>query len=878
MLYTQEIRSKFINYFSANDHEHVHSSPLIPFNDPTLMFVNSGMVQFKNVFTGLEKRPYLSATSSQKCVRAGGKHNDLENVGYTKRHHTFFEMLGNFSFGEYFKEKAIFYAWELLIKEFGIKREKLYVTVYHDDDEAYSYWKKIASLTDDRIIRIPTSDNFWSMGETGPCGPCSEVFYDHGDKVFGGLPGTKDQDGDRYVEIWNMVFMQYEQIDKNNRIELPQKCIDTGMGMERVAAVLQGKADNYDIDLFQELIACIEETIKTKATTENKPSFNIIADHLRSCSFLIADGVVPSNEGRGYVLRRIMRRSMRHINQLGYKEPAMHQLLPTLVHLMSDAYPELQRASNFIAEILKREEEKFQETLERGLKVLEENILSLDADSSKILSGDKAFKLYDTFGFPLDLTQDILKGKGISVDFDGFDAEMQKQKERAKASWISSGEAAHNEIWFEILQTHGVTEFLGYLFTSSEGVVNSIIADSSVVDSFKQKDKEFWLVANQTPFYAESGGQKGDIGYIYNEHFKAQVIDTQKFLGIHAHLCALISGEVKTNSSIKLEIDKDYRDNLRANHTSTHLLHAAVKNILGNHVAQKGSLVSQDRLRLDISYHEQISKGDITKIENQVFKVILENLEVTTRIMKKDDAMKEGAIALFGEKYDEEVRVVSVGEKNSAYSAELCGGTHVKRTGDIGFFKIISEKSIANGVRRIEAISGFSSLSYVQHSQELITTLSLLFKTNSSELESKISNLMLENKELIKQIADLRAQKSDIEFANKHITLAAKNIDIKYHIFKEEDIKILREVAQKYAQKYSKAVIVVVNKQEANFSIIIALSKNITTKGFSAKTIIQNLNSIFKNGRGGGSEFIAQSSFEDIKLLSNIEDVLLSQI
>ncbi|MFP3035054.1 MAG: alanine--tRNA ligase, partial [Candidatus Tisiphia sp.] len=645
-LTTEEIRSKFISYFVANNHMHVPASSLIPHNDPSLMFVNSGMVQFKNVFTGHETRNYQRATTSQKSLRAGGKHNDLENVGYTARHHTFFEMLGNFSFGDYFKEQAIYYAWNLLTKEFAIAKEKLYVTVYHTDEEAASYWKKIANLSDDRIIKIATNDNFWSMGDTGPCGPCSEIFYDHGDKILGGLPSTKDQDGDRYIEIWNMVFMQFEQLDSNTRIALPKQSVDTGMGLERISAVLQNVYDNYDIDLFKEIIAYTESIVKVKVEGEAKFSYRVIADHLRACAFLINDGVMPSNEGRGYVLRRIMRRSMKHAHILGSSEPLMHRLLPKLVDIMGTTYPELKRAEAFTRSILEQEELRFKATLERGLKLLDDETQHLNKNSE--LSGEIAFKLYDTYGFPLDLTEDILKSKQISVDLDSFNNKMQEQKERARKAWLGSNESKTDKIWFDIKGELGSTEFLGYSLDKAEGKILALIQDNKLVNNIETSEEQFILISNQTPFYGESGGQMGDRGFIKSAGNKIKVVNTLKYLGsIIAHICVLQEGTaIQVGDNADFAIDVKYRKNLRIHHSATHILHTVLHEVLGKHVTQKGSLVVHDRLRFDISHMTPLTKQEVILIEDKVNQIITDNFKVTTTLMSTDEAIKAGAMAL----------------------------------------------------------------------------------------------------------------------------------------------------------------------------------------------------------------------------------------
>ena len=683
-----EIRSTFLKYFEKNDHKIVESSNLVPNNDPTLMFANSGMVQFKNVFTGLEKRDYKRATTSQKCVRAGGKHNDLENVGYTPRHHTFFEMLGNFSFGDYFKEKAIHYAWDLITKDFGLDKNRLYVTVYHEDDEAFNFWKKIAGLSDNRILRISTSDNFWSMGETGPCGPCSEIFYDHGEHLKGGLPGSKDEDGDRFIEIWNLVFMQYEQVSKDKRVNLPKPSVDTGMGLERIAALLQGTHDNYETDHFKKIIQSTSEIVKRKPDQNNLSSFRVIADHLRASSFLIAEGVLPSNEGRGYVLRRIMRRGMRHSHLLGSEQPVFYNLFETLKNEMSDNYPELKRAESLIKETLKMEEEKFLVLLDRGIKILNEEISKID----KVLPGDVAFKLYDTYGFPLDLTEDILKNKSLSVDTKKFHSLMKESRELAKKNWKGSGDSAVEDIWFGIRDKLGATEFLGYETNQAEGLVLSLLKNNKEVQELKTND-EGMIIVNQTPFYGESGGQVGDTGDIISGDFRFEVTDVQKKLGdLFVHYGKVISGSIKNNENIEMKINVERRNNTRAYHSATHLLHESLRRVLGTHVTQKGSLVEPSRLRFDFSHMKPISNEEIDKIELFVNSMVSKKSDVRTRLMTPDEAVENGALALFGEKYGDEVRVLSMGDDDGKYfSTELCGGTHVKNTGDIGKFKIINQ-------------------------------------------------------------------------------------------------------------------------------------------------------------------------------------------
>ncbi|PRD41488.1 alanine--tRNA ligase [Phyllobacterium phragmitis] len=755
-----EIRSTFLEYFRKNGHEIVPSSPLVPRNDPTLMFTNAGMVQFKNVFTGLEPRPYARATTSQKCVRAGGKHNDLDNVGYTARHHTFFEMLGNFSFGDYFKEEAIGFAWNLLTREFGLPKDKLLVTVYHTDDDAANFWKKIAGLSDDRIIRIATSDNFWAMGDTGPCGPCSEIFYDHGADIWGGPPGSADEDGDRFIEIWNLVFMQFEQLTKEERVALPRPSIDTGMGLERIAAVLQGVHDNYDIDLFRALIRASEEATGVKAEGKNRASHRVIADHLRASSFLIADGVLPSNEGRGYVLRRIMRRAMRHAELLGAREPLMWRLLPTLIREMGQAYPELIRAEALISETLKLEETRFRKTLDRGLGLLGEATENLSEGGR--LDGETAFKLYDTYGFPLDLTQDALRQRGIGVDMEGFNAAMERQKAEARASWAGSGDAATETVWFSVRDKSGATEFLGYETEKAEGIITALVRDGAVVESVAEGETVA-VVVNQTPFYGESGGQQGDAGTISAEDFTIEISDTQKKGdGVFVHIGRVTRGEAKTGAVVELAVDASRRTRIRSNHSATHLLHEALRETLGLHVAQKGSLVAPDRLRFDFSHPKPISAGELKQIEDIANEIVLQNSAVTTRLMAVDDAIAEGAMALFGEKYGDEVRVVSMGtatqgpKAGKIYSTELCGGTHVRRTGDIGLIRVISEGAVAAGVRRIEALTGEAARHYLEEQDERIKALAGVLKTTPAETIDRVTSLMEERRRLERELTEAR--------------------------------------------------------------------------------------------------------------------------
>ena len=762
MATTNDIRSAFLDFFAQDGHEVVDSSPLVPRNDPTLMFTNAGMVQFKNVFTGVETRPYSRATTSQKCVRAGGKHNDLENVGHTARHHTFFEMLGNFSFGDYFKEHAIEAAWNLITKEYGLPADKLLATVYAEDDEAFDLWGKIAGLPEDRIIRIATSDNFWAMGDTGPCGPCSEIFFDHGEHIPGGPPGSPDEDGDRFIEVWNLVFMQYEQVTPDRREDLPRPSIDTGMGLERIAAVLQGKHDNYDIDLMRSLIEASAHASNTDPDGPGKISQRVIADHLRACSFLIADGVLPSNEGRGYVLRRIMRRAMRHAHLLGCREPLMYKLVPALVTAMGAAFPELGRADALITETFRLEEERFKTTLERGLRLLEEETNGLG--EGQALAGEVAFRLYDTFGFPLDLTQDILRGQGRSVDTSGFDAAMEEQRAAARRAWAGSGEAATEEVWFDIRDEHGATEFLGYDTEAAEGKVVAIVVDGEPVDS-ANAGAEVAVVVNQTPFYGESGGQMGDTGAMRVSGGAAvEVSDTEKHLGdLHVHRGRVTDGTLSVGDVVELQVDVVRRARLRANHSATHLLHEALRINLGRHVSQKGSLVAPDRLRFDISHPKPLNAAEIAAVEEEVNRRVAINAAVETHLMTPDDAIEAGALALFGEKYGDEVRVVSMGGaanddggKRAAFSVELCGGTHVRRTGDIGVFKIVHESAVSAGVRRIEALTGPDARAYLETHDRLLRETAEILKTTPDSVPSRVAQLLDERRHLDRELTDMR--------------------------------------------------------------------------------------------------------------------------
>jgi alanyl-tRNA synthetase len=756
MTSTNDIRRSFLDYFGSNGHRQVPSAPLVPQNDPTLMFVNAGMVPFKNVFTGLESRPYSTAASSQKCVRAGGKHNDLDNVGYTARHHTFFEMLGNFSFGDYFKDQAITHAWTLLTREWGLSPDRLTATVYHTDDEAFDLWRKIAGLPESRIIRIPTKDNFWAMGDSGPCGPCSEIFYDHGDHIPGGPPGSPDEDGDRFVEIWNLVFMQYEQEDNEIVRELPRPSIDTGMGLERIAAVLQGVHDNYDTDTFKALIAASSELTRTDASGERKASHRVIADHLRASGFLISDGVLPANEGRGYVLRRIMRRAMRHAHILGAAEPLMHRLVPSLVAEMGAAYPELVRAQPLIEETLKLEETRFRQTLANGLRLLDEATGGMK--SGDTLAGEVAFKLYDTFGFPYDLTEDALRAQGFGVDRSGFDSAMAEQKAQARAAWKGSGQKASEDVWFDIAEEQGSTEFTGYAGHEGEGVVVALVKDGARVERAGAGDKVV-LLTNQTPFYGESGGQMGDTGAVTSDKgLEAEIEDTSKPLGrLHAHHAVIRSGEIAVGDAVHLAVDAQRRGRVRANHSATHLLHAALRHRLGGHVTQKGSLVAPDRFRFDFSHPKALSPEDVAAVEEEVNRHIRENDAVTTRLMSPDEAIEAGAMALFGEKYGDEVRVLSMGRgDDSSYSVELCGGTHVNALGDIQLFKIVSESAVAAGVRRIEALTGEAARLWLTERELRLREAAAALKSSPEEVPARVAALLDDRRRLERELAEAK--------------------------------------------------------------------------------------------------------------------------
>ena len=876
-----EIRSTFLKYFEKNDHKIVESSNLVPNNDPTLMFANSGMVQFKNVFTGLEKRDYKRATTSQKCVRAGGKHNDLENVGYTPRHHTFFEMLGNFSFGDYFKEKAIFYAWDLITKDFGLDKNRLYFTVFSEDDEAFNLWKKITGFNDDRIIRIPTSDNFWSMGETGPCGPCSEIFYDHGDHLKGGLPGTKDQDGDRYIEIWNLVFMQYEQVSKEKRIDLPKPSVDTGMGLERIAALLQGTHDNYKTDHFIKLINSISETIKIKPSETNLSSFRVIADHLRASSFLLAEGVLPSNEGRGYVLRRIMRRGMRHCHLLGSKEPVFFNIFKTLMNEMSGNYPELMRAESLIKETLRMEEEKFLVLLDRGMKILNDEINNVD----KKLSGEVAFKLYDTYGFPLDLTEDILKNKSLTLDHKKFDDLMIKSKELAKKNWKGSGDSSVDEIWFGIKDKVGPTEFLGYEYEHAEAIIQKIVKNNKEVEKLNDGDEGI-IILNQTPFYGESGGQVGDSGTIKSGENIFEVNDVQKKLGnLFVHYGKMRKGSLKINENVELKIDVEKRNNVRAYHSATHLLHESLRRILGTHVTQKGSLVAPDRLRFDFSHMKPISSDELKKIDNSVNEVVQKKSEVITRIMSPKEGIEHGALALFGEKYGDEVRVVFMGDEGNKYfSTELCGGTHVRNTGDVGKFKIISQSAIASGVRRVEALRDKQLEEFLTSKEKQIGISEQKNDQIIDEISKEIISLggkpiknVDDKKQLIKDLSkqlDQLSVKSILSDKNKNIIKdeKIKNIKVRFQKIFDLSPKELRKLVDNGKKELKEGIIIVFASKDEKVGLAVGITEKLT-ESFDAVKFAKVGSEILGGKGGGGRKDFAQAGGQHI---DKIEDAIES--
>jgi alanyl-tRNA synthetase len=862
MASSNDIRAAFLDYFARNGHQVVESSPLVPRNDPTLMFTNAGMVQFKNLFTGQEKRPYARATTAQKCVRAGGKHNDLDNVGYTARHHTFFEMLGNFSFGDYFKEKAIPYAWELVTRDYGLPKDRLLVTVYAEDDDAAAIWKKVTGFADERIIRIPTDANFWRMGETGPCGPCSEIFFDHGPAIPGGPPGSPDEDGDRFVEVWNLVFMQFEEGPPGTRVPLPRPSIDTGMGLERIAAILQGKHDNYDIDIFRALILASAEATGQDPDGPFRVSHRVVADHLRSVAFLIADGVLPSNEGRGYVLRRIMRRAMRHIHLMGAREPVMYRLVPALVRQMGAAYPELGRAEALIVETLLLEETRFRQTLERGLHLLTEETARLG--DRQPLPGTVAFRLYDTFGFPLDLTQDALREEGRDVDLAGFEAAMEEQRTRARAAWAGSGEAATERVWFELKQKVGASEFLGYSTETAEAEILALVVDGAPVEK-AGAGSDVAVVLNQTPFYGESGGQVGDTGMITGaDGLRIVVTDTQKKLGdLFVHLGRVEAGQVRVGTPVLAEVDHARRASVRAHHSATHLLHEALRQRLGTHVTQKGSLNAPDRLRFDVSQPRPMTADDIAWVEAEVNARVRENSEVTTRLMTPDAAVEMGAMALFGEKYGEEVRVVAMGRgegNKAAWSIELCGGTHVRRTGDIGYFKILSESAVAAGVRRIEAVTGAYAEAVVAETQRRLNEAAGLLRASPADVPERVAAVLDERRKQDRQISDLQRKlatggsAAGVEEVNG-VKLAARNLG-------EVPARDLKGLADAIGKQIGSGVVALVSTAEGKASIVVGVSQDLT-KRFNAVELVRAASAAVGGKGGGGRPDMAQAGGPD---------------
>jgi alanyl-tRNA synthetase len=858
-----EIRSAFLSYFEKHGHAVLPSSPLVPRNDPTLMFTNAGMVQFKNVFTGLETRDPPRAATSQKCVRAGGKHNDLDNVGYTARHHTFFEMLGNFSFGDYFKEEAIHHSWNLVTKGFDINPDKLLVTVYASDDEAFELWSKIAGLPDEKIIRIGTSDNFWAMGDTGPCGPCSEIFYDHGDHIPGGPPGSPDEDGDRFIEIWNLVFMQYEQVDADNRVALPKPSIDTGMGLERLAALLQGKHDNYDTDLFQSLIAASVDLTGVAAEGDARASHRVIADHLRATSFLIADGVLPSNEGRGYVLRRIMRRAMRHAHLLGAKDPVLHRLVPALIREMGEAYPELGRARALISETLELEENRFKKMLDRGLGLLDD--ASKNLSEGDTFDGDVAFKLYDTYGFPLDLTQDALRSRSIAVDTNAFDAAMERQRADARAAWAGSGDAGTDTVWFAVRDAHGASEFLGYDTLVAEGVVVAAVKDGAEVQVL-QPGEEGAVVVNQTPFYAESGGQQGDQGTIKQGNAVFAVRDTVKRAdGVFVHLGTVSGAPLKVGEPVDLSVDGTRRQAIRSNHSATHLLHEALRETLGDHVAQKGSLVAPDRLRFDFSHPKPIETDELAKIEDISNAVILQDSPVETRLMDVDSAIESGARALFGEKYGDEVRVVSMGDKpdGSTFSVELCGGTHVKRTGEIGLVRVVSEGAVAAGVRRVEALTGDAARSYLSDQDTRVKAIAARLKVTPDQALDRIDALMEERRKLEREVVELKKQ---VALGGGGQQASAKEdvagVAFSGRVLDGVSPKDLKGIADEMKRELGSGVVALVATGEGKAAIVVGVTDDLTND-HSAVDLVRAGSAALGGKGGGGRPDMAQAGGPD---------------
>ncbi|MCI5635183.1 MAG: alanine--tRNA ligase [Alphaproteobacteria bacterium] len=858
MTSVNQIRKTFLDYFAKNGHKVVPSSSLVPDNDPTLMFTNSGMVQFKNVLAGNETRDYTRATTAQKSVRAGGKHNDLDSVGYDVRHHTFFEMLGNFSFGDYFKDGAIPFAWELLTKDFGLPKDKLAVTIYYNDEDAYNLWKKVSGLPDDRIIRISTKDNFWQMGDTGPCGPCSEIFYDHGPEVWGGLPGTPEEDGDRFIEIWNLVFDQFEDLADGSRINLKRPGIDTGMGLERIAAILQGVHSNFDTDMFQHIIKAIADMANTDPNGPLKASHNVIADHLRSICFLIADGVLPSNEGRGYVLRRIMRRAMRHAYMLGIKDPMIYKLLPTLQKEMGEAYPELYARENLISETIKIEEERFGRTLDKGLKLLDEEISHLGRGDK--LSGETAFKLYDTYGFPLDLTQDALKNKNIEVDTEGFDACMARQKEEARKNWAGSGDTAVEKVWYSVEDKVNPTEFLGYNVTKSDGEVVALIQDNKEVNEVTSG--KFELVANQTPFYGECGGQVGDTGLIVSKNFTARVVDTKRKLDkIFVHVCELVKGSVKIGDCANFEVDEENRKRICANHSVTHLAHKALKMVLGDHVAQKGSMVEADRMRFDVSHPKQITAEQLRQVEDIVNEQIRNDLPVTTVIMNKEEAVKLGAMALFDEKYGDDVRVVTMGDENAPFSRELCGGTHVCSTGNIGYFHIIGESAVAAGVRRLECLTGVGADTYVCETENKLHHVAAALKTNLNDLEARINSLLEERKKQEQEIFNLKKALASGKSSSDE-TETVNGVKFVGKLVSGAHPKELKAFVDDIMQNIGSGIVVLCSDKDNKASIVVGVSKDLTAK-YNAVDLVRAASAVVGGQGGGGRPDMAQAGGSD---------------
>ena len=881
MASTSDIRATFLDFFARNGHDVVASSPLVPRNDPTLMFTNAGMVQFKDVFTGNETRPYSRAVTSQKCVRAGGKHNDLDNVGYTARHHTFFEMLGNFSFGDYFKEVAIKLAWDLITGEYGIPADRLLITVHSSDEEAAGLWSKIAGLPDEKIIRIPTSDNFWAMGETGPCGPCSEIFYDHGDHIPGGPPGSPDEDGDRFVEIWNLVFMQYEQLSADKRVDLPKPSVDTGLGLERTAALLQGTNDNYKIDLMRALIEATAHAAGTDPDGKDAVSHRVIADHLRATGFLIADGVLPSNEGRGYVLRRIMRRAMRHAHLMGSSDPLLYRLVPALVTQMGTQFPELERAQALVTETLLLEETRFKSMLDRGLKLLEEE--AKDLSSNGVLPGDVAFRLYDTFGFPLDLTQDALRPRGISVDTGAFAVAMERQREEARKAWVGSGEAATDKVWFDLREKAGASDFLGYATDSVQGMVVALIADGEPIEQVSE-GQEIALLANQTSFYGESGGQVGDTGTITTSGGAViDVTDTQKKLAaLHVHMGTVKSGTVTVGDEATFAVDEKRRASIRGHHSATHLLHAALRQILGDHVTQKGSMVASDRLRFDVSHPKAVSGEEIQTVERIVNAQIRANESVATKLMDPESAIEAGAMALFGEKYGDEVRVVSMGKQEQTsrhqYSVELCGGTHVHRTGDIGLFKIIDESAVASGVRRIEAVTGAAAETWVRDQQEVVGQAAGALKVAPRDIPHRIASLLSERKKLEREVSDLR--KKLVSGGGGAAAPEAESVGgvaFSGRVLADVPAKDLKGMADEIKQSLGSGVVGLVAVSDGKASLVVGVTQDLTDR-IDAVSLVRAGSAALGGKGGGGRPDMAQAGGPDGSKAESSLDAIRSEL